>query len=200
MHQFLQIPIFSEPAISQTPISNASRRRLARHLVGLPLKDIERDLVLETLASTDGNRTNSARLLGMSVRTLRKKITEYSAEGVAVTPRRGGPSPGGKEGETDRQSEAVTPRGFLQHESILNDALLEQATRDALRVRLRPSTSCDHTVSSDLPASAERSSRFGSKLFRGFWPFRRDRGDFIHERRLARRLISALANRAARSA
>ena len=70
----------------QVSISSASRRRLARHLVGLPLKDIERDLVLETLARTDGNRTASARLLGLSIRTLRNKITEYSAGGVAVTP------------------------------------------------------------------------------------------------------------------
>ena len=36
--------------------SQAARRRLAR-LVGSPIKDIERDLILETLAKTDGNRT-----------------------------------------------------------------------------------------------------------------------------------------------
>ena len=63
-----------------------SRRRLARWLVGSPTKDIERDLVLETLAKTDGNRTASARLLGFSIRTLRNKITEYSADGVDVPP------------------------------------------------------------------------------------------------------------------
>lgn len=67
-------------------ISSASRRRLARWLVGSPIKDIERDLVLETLARTDGNRTASARLLGLSVRTLRNKITEYSADGADVPP------------------------------------------------------------------------------------------------------------------
>jgi DNA-binding NtrC family response regulator len=65
-------------------ISHASRRRLARHLVGLPLREIERDLVLETLIRTDGNRTVSARLLGFSVRTLRNKISEYSASGIEV--------------------------------------------------------------------------------------------------------------------
>ena len=70
-------------------ISSASRRRLTRWLVGSPIKDIERDLVLETLARTDGNRTASARLLGLSIRTLRNKITEYSAEGVDVPPPRG---------------------------------------------------------------------------------------------------------------
>ncbi len=67
-----------------TPISGSSRRRLARWLVGSPISDVERDLVLETLASTHGNRTTSARLLGVSVRTLRNKITEYSGEGLVI--------------------------------------------------------------------------------------------------------------------
>jgi DNA-binding NtrC family response regulator len=66
------------------PISDASRRRLTRWLVGLPVRDVERDLVLETLASTRGNRTASARVLGISVRTLRNKISEYSAHGIDV--------------------------------------------------------------------------------------------------------------------
>ena len=66
------------------PISRASRRRLARCLVGSPIRDVERDLVLETLVNTQGNRTVSARLLGISVRTLRNKITEYSAAGLEV--------------------------------------------------------------------------------------------------------------------
>ncbi len=73
---------------SPTQITSASRRRIARCLVGSPLKDIERDLVLETLSNTRGNRTASARLLGVSVRTLRNKITEYSADGAEV------PAPG----------------------------------------------------------------------------------------------------------
>jgi DNA-binding NtrC family response regulator len=67
----------------RSQISGASRRRLA---VGSPIKDIERDQVLETLAKRDGNRTASARLLGFSIRTLRNKITEYSADGVDVPP------------------------------------------------------------------------------------------------------------------
>jgi DNA-binding NtrC family response regulator len=52
--------------------------------VGSPIKDVERDMILETLCTTHGNRTASARLLGVSVRTLRNKITEYAAEGVDV--------------------------------------------------------------------------------------------------------------------
>ena len=70
------------------PISSSSRRRLARWLVGSPIRDVERDLVLETLANTHGNRTASAHLLGVSVRTLRNKITEYSAEvSTSLVPR-----------------------------------------------------------------------------------------------------------------
>jgi hypothetical protein len=65
-------------------ISSSSRRRLARWLVGSSIRVVERDLILETLAHTHGNRTVSARLLGVSVRTLRNKITEYSAEGLDV--------------------------------------------------------------------------------------------------------------------
>ena len=65
-------------------ISSSSRRRLARWLVGLPISVVERDLILETLACNHGNRTVSARLLGVSVRTLRNKIAKYSAEGFHI--------------------------------------------------------------------------------------------------------------------
>jgi len=65
-------------------ISNSSRRRLARWLVGSPINVVERDLILETLAHTHGNRTLTAQLLGVSVRSLRNKISEYSAEGFYI--------------------------------------------------------------------------------------------------------------------
>jgi Bacterial regulatory protein, Fis family len=42
------------------PISSAWRRRLAGWLIGSSLRDIERDLVLETLSHTRGNRTAAA--------------------------------------------------------------------------------------------------------------------------------------------
>ena len=66
------------------PISSSSARRLVRRLVGSPISVVERDLILETLAHTHGNRTISARLLGISVRSLRNKISEYSAEGFYI--------------------------------------------------------------------------------------------------------------------
>jgi DNA-binding NtrC family response regulator len=53
-------------------------------LIGATVGEIERELVLQTLARCDGNRTRAARVLGMSVRTLRNKIRLYSADGIDV--------------------------------------------------------------------------------------------------------------------
>ena len=53
-------------------------------LIGTALSDIERELIVQTLARCNGNRTHAARLLGMPVRTLRNKIRGYTAEGIAV--------------------------------------------------------------------------------------------------------------------
>ncbi|CCD93130.1 MULTISPECIES: helix-turn-helix domain-containing protein [unclassified Bradyrhizobium] len=53
-------------------------------LIGTPLSEIERELIVQTLARCNGNRTHAARLLGMPVRTLRNKIRSYTADGIAV--------------------------------------------------------------------------------------------------------------------
>ena len=52
--------------------------------------DVERDLILETLKHCLGNRTHAANILGISIRTLRNKLNEYSADGVPVPPPSGG--------------------------------------------------------------------------------------------------------------
>jgi two-component system response regulator FlrC len=41
------------------------------------LKDVEKDLIFQTLDETNGNRTHAAKILGISVRTLRNKLNEY---------------------------------------------------------------------------------------------------------------------------
>ncbi len=53
-------------------------------LVGATVTEVERELVLQTLARCDGNRTRAARVLGVSVRTLRNKIRQYEAMGLDV--------------------------------------------------------------------------------------------------------------------
>jgi DNA-binding NtrC family response regulator len=55
-------------------------------LFGRTVADVERDLILETLKRCLGNRTHAAGLLGISIRTLRNKLTVYAAEGISVPP------------------------------------------------------------------------------------------------------------------
>lgn len=53
-------------------------------LVGLPVAEVERNLILATLRGTRGNRTHAAHILGVSIRTLRNKIAAYAADGHDV--------------------------------------------------------------------------------------------------------------------
>jgi len=61
-------------------------------LVGRTVADVERDLIIDTLSHCLGNRTHAANILGISIRTLRNKLKQYSEEGIDV------PAPG----EADR--------------------------------------------------------------------------------------------------
>jgi two-component system response regulator FlrC len=63
---------------------------VTRSLVGRTVADVERDLILETLKHCFGNRTHAANILGISIRTLRNKLNEYSAEGVPIPAPNGG--------------------------------------------------------------------------------------------------------------
>ena len=55
-----------------------------RQLVGHTIAEVECELIIETLASQRGSRTNAAKLLGISIRTLRNKIHEYVWRGKLV--------------------------------------------------------------------------------------------------------------------
>ncbi|MEX2009594.1 MAG: sigma-54 dependent transcriptional regulator [Dongiaceae bacterium] len=57
-------------------------------LVGRTVAAVERDLIIDTLSHCFGNRTHAATVLGISIRTLRNKLKQYSEAGLAV-PRRG---------------------------------------------------------------------------------------------------------------
>ncbi|MBN2183549.1 MAG: sigma-54-dependent Fis family transcriptional regulator [Sedimentisphaerales bacterium] len=50
-------------------------------LGGLPLEQVERRAILETLRRTGGNQTKAAKVLGISDRTLRDRIHRYRKEG-----------------------------------------------------------------------------------------------------------------------
>ena len=53
-------------------------------LVGRRMDDVERDLIIETLGHTLGNRTHAALILGISIRALRNKLRDYMTQGVPV--------------------------------------------------------------------------------------------------------------------
>jgi len=73
---------------SAAPVPVAAPPRAANEvvllLIGTPLCEIERELIVQTLLRCGGNRTHAAKLLGMSVRTLRNKIRLYLADGIDV--------------------------------------------------------------------------------------------------------------------
>lgn len=56
----------------------------AASLVGRTVADVERDLIIDTLRHCFGNRTHAATILGISIRTLRNKLKQYTDEGVDV--------------------------------------------------------------------------------------------------------------------
>jgi DNA-binding NtrC family response regulator len=71
--------------------SEATARRVAeaaeaatRALVGRTVADVERELILDTLDHCLGNRTHAAKILGISIRTLRNKLNEYVSTGIDV--------------------------------------------------------------------------------------------------------------------
>lgn len=55
-------------------------------LVGRTVAEVEQALILQTLGHCLGNRTHAATILGISIRTLRNKLKQYTEEGVAVPP------------------------------------------------------------------------------------------------------------------
>ena len=56
----------SEPAISEKS-----------NLVGMTVKEMEQRLIGQTLKHVNDNRTYAAKMLGISIRTLRNKLREY---------------------------------------------------------------------------------------------------------------------------
>ena len=58
----------------------------AARLVGQTVAEVERNLIVDTLRHTLGNRTHAASILGISIRTLRNKLRQYGEAGLSVPP------------------------------------------------------------------------------------------------------------------
>ena len=60
---------------------NSGESEIGGRPTQLALSDVARDYILKTLEACDGNRSVAARLLGISIRTLRSKIMLYRRQG-----------------------------------------------------------------------------------------------------------------------
>lgn len=60
---------------------NQAMTAAVEELVGHSIEEVERALILQTLARCAGNRTAAASMLGISVRTIRNKLRTFLSEG-----------------------------------------------------------------------------------------------------------------------
>jgi DNA-binding NtrC family response regulator len=77
-----QVP--SQALPPPVPAPSLAPNEIVPLLIGATVGEVERELVLQTLGRCGGNRTRAARVLGVSVRTLRNKIRQYTADGIDV--------------------------------------------------------------------------------------------------------------------
>jgi DNA-binding NtrC family response regulator len=75
------IAVPQNPSVQSAVVSATA---VTRSLVGRTVSDVERDLILDTLDHCLGNRTHAANILGISIRTLRNKLREYSDAGLTI--------------------------------------------------------------------------------------------------------------------
>jgi DNA-binding NtrC family response regulator len=77
-----------EPAATPTVATavNNPQQAATNSLVGRTVESVEQEMILGTLDHCLGNRTHAANILGISIRTLRNKIKQYSEQGLPVAP------------------------------------------------------------------------------------------------------------------
>lgn len=88
-------PADSRPAWPPAPSTGSDEATGASS--GGSLWEMERELIFKTLAKVNGNRTHAAKVLGISIRTLRNKLREYRQQGEPSVPEAGLPDVGRQE-------------------------------------------------------------------------------------------------------
>jgi DNA-binding NtrC family response regulator len=79
-------PMPASPAAETARAASIAAEAASRAFVGQTVAAVEQQLIIETLSHCFGNRTHAANILGISIRTLRNKLKEYSDAGVMVPP------------------------------------------------------------------------------------------------------------------
>lgn len=90
-----EVPAGLQPPVAESSESEENLERGERHAPGGPhdffmdesgqmasLREVERQMIIQALHKTDNNRTHAAKMLGISVRTLRNKLHEYRSSGL----------------------------------------------------------------------------------------------------------------------
>ncbi|MGH6958054.1 MAG: sigma-54 interaction domain-containing protein, partial [Caulobacteraceae bacterium] len=79
-------PMTASPAAETARAASIAAETASRAFVGQTVAAVEQQLIIDTLSHCLGNRTHAANILGISIRTLRNKLKEYSDSGIAVPP------------------------------------------------------------------------------------------------------------------
>ncbi|HEX4182381.1 MAG TPA: sigma-54 dependent transcriptional regulator [Caulobacteraceae bacterium] len=77
-------PMSAAPDAQTARTASLAAEAATRGFVGQTVAQVEQALIIDTLSHCLGNRTHAANILGISIRTLRNKLKEYSEAGVAV--------------------------------------------------------------------------------------------------------------------
>ncbi|MGZ8363542.1 MAG: sigma-54-dependent transcriptional regulator FlbD [Caulobacteraceae bacterium] len=77
-------PMTASPGSTVVDQAALAAGAAARAFVGQTVAQVEQQLIIDTLSHCFGNRTHAANILGISIRTLRNKLKEYTEAGVPV--------------------------------------------------------------------------------------------------------------------
>lgn len=76
---------FAQTATIASSAAAAATRDKPSELIGRSVASVEKELILDTLDYCLGNRTHAANILGISIRTLRNKLKQYSDDPRAAS-------------------------------------------------------------------------------------------------------------------
>jgi DNA-binding NtrC family response regulator len=74
----------ADPHARTAQAASLAAESASRSYVGQTVAAMEQQLIIDTLEHCLGNRTHAANILGISIRTLRNKLKEYTEAGVSV--------------------------------------------------------------------------------------------------------------------
>ena len=74
----------SDAGARAAQVAATTAEAISRSFVGQTVAAMEQQLIIDTLEHCFGNRTHAANILGISIRTLRNKLKEYTEAGISV--------------------------------------------------------------------------------------------------------------------